>query len=99
MEEILSGYSFTAKRFVEEDGSVTLSLNEIDLIENEETEEKAKEALGASILEYATEFYNHYELYSKSTNRKGHIPYIFKALIMDDAKTIGESITCQDGKN
>jgi hypothetical protein len=94
MEEILSGYSFTAKKFVEEDGTVTLSLNEIDLIENEENEERAKDVLGASILEYATEFYNNYELYSKSTNRKKHIPYIFKALIMDDAKTIGESIEC-----
>jgi hypothetical protein len=99
MEEILSGYSFSAERYVEEDGTVTLSLNEIDLIENGTTEQQAREALGVSILEYSTEFYNHYELYSKSMNRKGHIPYIFKALIMDDAKKIGESIQCQDGKN
>jgi hypothetical protein len=99
MEEILSGYFFTAKEFTEEDGTVTLSLNEIDLIENEETEEKAREALGTSILEYAMEFYEHYELYSKSANRKKHIPYIFKALIMDDAKMIGECIECRVGEN
>ena len=34
MSEILSAYHFTAQRFVENDGSVTLSLNEIDLVEN-----------------------------------------------------------------
>ena len=31
MSEILEAYHFTADRFVEEDGTVTLSLNEIDL--------------------------------------------------------------------
>ena len=33
-EEILKAYKFTAERFSEEDGSVTLSLCEIDIIEN-----------------------------------------------------------------
>ena len=34
MEEILKAYRFTAEKFLEEDGSITLSLREIDLIEN-----------------------------------------------------------------
>lgn len=99
MAEILEAYLFTAKRFVEEDGSVTLSLNEIDLIENASNESSARHALGSSILEYAMEYYNDYAFYSRSPNRKGHVPYIFKALIMDDPQKIGESILCQDGKN
>ena len=41
MSEILKAYHFTAERFLEEDGSVTLSLNEIDLIENGADEETA----------------------------------------------------------
>ncbi len=99
MEEILDGYTFTANRFVEEDGSVTLSLNEIDLIENGATEAEARNKLAEAIMEYAVEFYNEYALYSRSNNRKGHIPYIFKALIMDDVEKIGEGILCRDGKN
>lgn len=99
MAEILEAYLFTAKRFIEEDGSVTLSLNEIDLIENGSNESSARYALGNAILEYAMEYYNDYAFYSRSPNRKGHIPYIFKALIMDDPQQIGESILCQDGKN
>jgi hypothetical protein len=99
MEEILAVYRFSATRFVEEDGTVTLSLNEIDLVENGVDDYSARMSLGAAILEYANDFYDNYELYSKSGNRKGHIPYIFKALIMDDAEKIGDSIVCQDGKN
>ena len=99
MAEILEAYLFTAKKFVEEDGSITLSLNEIDLIENGSNESSARYALGNSILEYAMEYYNDYAFYSRSPNRKGHVPYIFKALIMDDPQKIGESILCQDGKN
>ena len=99
MAEILSDYQFTAMRFVEEDGSITLSLNEIDLIENGTDEATARWSFGKAILDYSIEYYNDYAFYSRSPNRKGHIPYIFKALIMDNSKTIGESILCQDGKN
>lgn len=99
MSQILNAYTFTALKFVEEDGTITLSLNEIDLIENGATEVEARLALASSILEYSTEYYMNYELYSHAPNRKGHVPYIFKALIMDDPRKIGESILCQDGKN
>ncbi len=99
MSDILEVYQFTADKYMEEDGTVTLSLNEIDLVENGENEQKARLKLGSSILVYSLDYYNEYELYSHSPNRKGHIPYIFKALIMDDAQQIGDSIQCQNGKN
>lgn len=99
MSEILHAYSFTAMKYVETDGSVTLSLNEIDLIENGETEQLARLSMAYAILEYAKEYYQNYNMYSHTPNRKGHVPYIFKALIMDEPEKIGESIRCQDGKN
>ena len=49
-------------------------------------------ALGKAILEYSADYYNDYAFYSHSPNRKGHIPYIFKALLMDSPERIGESI-------
>ena len=99
MAEILEAYLFTAKRFIEEDGSVTLSLYEIDVIENCSDDSSVLYALGHAILEYSMEYYNDYAFYSRSPNRKGHVPYIFKALIMDDPQQIGESILFQDGNN
>jgi len=69
---------FTAKKYVEEDNSITLSLQEIDIIENGETEEKAKSKLAAAILEYAADFKNDFEFWSSAKNRKAHIPYIME---------------------
>ncbi|MCD8249719.1 MAG: hypothetical protein LUC60_07695 [Lachnospiraceae bacterium] len=99
MVDILDGYHFTAEKYVEDDGSITLSLNEIDLVENGKEEADTRLALGKSILEYATDYYREYERYSRSPNRKSHIPYVFKALIMDDPQQIGDCIICQNGKN
>ena len=99
ISDILSGYRFTAEKFIEEDGSVTLSLCEIDIIENGADEAEARRNLGNAIMEYSLEYYDHYEMYSHAPNRKNHIPYIFKALITDDPEKIGEMIHCQDGKN
>ncbi len=99
MEEILKAYKFTAERFIEEDGSITLGLCEIDIIENGADEQEARLKLGNAILEYATDYYNEYELYSHAPNRKHHIPYIFKALIMDNPKQIGDEVECHAGEN
>ena len=94
MEKMLGVYKFTAEKFFEEDGSVTLSLREIDLVENGADEQEARLNLGKAILEYSTDYYNDYELYSHAPNRKHHIPYIFKALILNDSKKIGEGVEC-----
>ena len=99
MSEILEIYQFTARRYIELDVSITLSLNEIDLIENGKDEKEARTNLGQSILEYSVDYYNEYETFSHSINRKKHIPYIFKALIIDDPEKIGDMLQCQDGKN
>lgn len=99
MSEILEAYQFTAIKYVEEDGTITLSLNEIDLAENGTSEQEVRLNLGKSILEYSLDYYNEYETYSHSPNRKKHIPYIFKALIIDDPQKIGDMLQCQDGKN
>lgn len=99
MEDILEAYQFTAERFIEDDGSVTLALNEIDLVENAPTEKEAKLLLAQTIMEYAVEYYENYSFYNKAPNRKKHVPYVFKTLIMDDVNKIGEGIICHDGKN
>ena len=99
MSDILQIYQFTALKYIEDDGSVTLSLNEIDLIENGKDEQEVRLNMGKAIFEYALDYYNEYEMYSHSPNRKKHIPYIFKALIIDNPEQIGDMIQCQDGKN
>lgn len=99
MLQLLSAYQFTAQKFIEDDNSVTLSLNEIDLVENASTEDDAIKKLADSILEYAIDYYNDFSYWSNTVNRKQHIPYVMKALMMNDIKELGDSIICQSGEN
>lgn len=96
--DMLSAYTFSAKKFVEADGSVTLSLNEMDIAENAPTEDEAKKALANAVLDYAEDFYNDFHYWSSAPNRKAHIPYVLRALLLDDAEKIGECISCQAGE-
>jgi hypothetical protein len=97
-ENLLNVYNFTADKFIEDDGSVTLSLNQIDLIENGKDEQEARQLLAKSILEYAEDYYKDFSLYSSSPNRKAHVPYVLKALICDDVYKIGDLVQCHAGK-
>lgn len=99
LESLLNAYTFNADKIIEEDGSVTLSLNEIDLVENAEDEASARKKLAESILEYAEDYYKEFNYWSSSENRKAHIPYVFKALVLDDINKIGDLIQCRNGKN
>lgn len=99
LSDLLEGYRYTADEFIEDDGSVTLALNEMDLAENATTKEDALHLLGSSILDYAEEYYNAYDVYSKAPNRRSHAPYILKALLIADPIQIGKEIICQIGKS
>ena len=99
LENLLSAYTFTAEQFVEDNDSVTLSLNEVDLVENGDDLEDAKLKLAQSIIEYSEDYYNDFMYWSSAPNRKSHVPYVIKALIIDDVNKIGELIQCQHGKS
>ena len=96
INSILSAYSFHAALFVEDNGSITISLDEIDLIENAPDEEKAIAKLAAAILEYSEDYYSDFAYWARG-NRKTHLPYVLKALISNDIVKIGGAIECRHG--
>ncbi len=98
-EVLLEPYTFTAEKYVEDNGSITLSLNEIDLVANASTEEAAKLQLVEELKDYAEEYYSEFKLWSNAPNRKAHLPYVLKVILLDDATKIGAIIRCQHGKN
>jgi len=97
LRNILSAYSFNAKIFTEDDGSITLSLDEIGLTENAPDLPCAVSALSRAILEYSEDFYNDFSYWCRG-NGELHIPYVLKALILNDINKIGELIKCRHGK-
>lgn len=99
LESLLDIYCFTADRFLEDNNSVTLSLNEIDIVENGGSEAEARKKLALAILDYAEDFYKDFTYWGSAPNRKAHIPYVFKVLALGDVEKVGALITCRDGKN
>lgn len=57
------------------DGFV-ISCPELDLATQGRTEEEAFEDLIAMVIDYAEQFRENFELFSKSPNRAAHLPYI-----------------------
>lgn len=98
MAQIVGDITFDAEQYIEEDGSVTLSLDTLDLAANGEDLQAAKAALARDIVEYAEEYYQEFELYSRAPNRRGHLPYVIKALIAKSPEELEDAIVCRDGR-
>lgn len=99
LSAMLSDVRYETIIFQEDDGSITLSLDALDLVVNEKSLESAKKTLANDIEEYAEEYYANYESYSVSPNRRAHLPYVMKALIADSLKELEDAIECRVGKN
>lgn len=91
-------WSFMAFQFTESDGSVTLSLDELDMVAHGDNLGSAKKALAEDIVEYAHEYYQEFERYSCAPNRKSHLPYVMKVLTAAAPQELEDAMICQNGK-
>ncbi|MTI82304.1 MAG: hypothetical protein FH756_00070 [Firmicutes bacterium] len=82
--ELLKEYSFKAEYLKEDDGTVTATLDNFDLVVNSNDETSARRALAEELVEYAQEYFNEYQFYYNSPNRQHHFPYIMAVLLQDD---------------
>ncbi len=87
-----------ANSFIEDDGRVTLSMVDVDLVVNADTMEAAKSELINDLIEYAEEYYQNFELYSRSSNRKDHLPLVMKVLTAASKEELEDAVQCQNGK-
>ncbi|MHB8156039.1 MAG: hypothetical protein ACYDEQ_01345 [Desulfocucumaceae bacterium] len=82
---LLKNYSFKASYLKEDDGSVTATLENFDLVVNAPDKYSARKALAEELIEYANEYFNEFPLYFNSTNRQMHFPYILAIVIQEDS--------------
>ena len=78
------GYIINYDMFIEDDGSVTLSLNEFDIVVNGESNEKALELLMLDLKEYLCEYKQDEEFWSRDINRKKSIKRLLEYLNSDN---------------
>lgn len=96
--QLVSGFEIIATQFHEDDGSVTLSVESLDLVANGPNAAAAKAVLARELIEYAEEYYQEFELYNRAPNRKAHLPYVMRILTMPSERALEDVILCQPGK-
>lgn len=89
---LLDGYRFKAETLPENDGSITLALNDIDLVVNAPDLDTAKKELAAELIGYSKDFFKEFKTYYNAPNRNAHFPYVLKVVLMEDVDTIAELI-------
>jgi len=99
MLELVDDEVFSAITFSEEDGSVTLALDNYDLVVNGTDQESALDEMVAELREYAEEYYDNIRFWSSDTLRKKQIKGILKVLLTENNETLKESILCRAGKS
>lgn len=99
LKEMLRGYKLTVSIYEEDNGTVTATLEELDIVSNGCTKEDALNTLTSNLQEYAEEYYNEFEYWYSAPNRKAHLPYVLNILLQDEVKDIMSMIKCQAGKS
>lgn len=99
LKEMLKGYKLTVSIYEEDNGTVTATLEELDIVSNGCTKEDALNTLTSNLQEYAEEYYNEFEYWYSAPNRKAHLPYVLNILLQDEVKDIMSMIKCQAGKS
>jgi len=92
---ILKAYSFTANLFKEDDGSITLSLNEIDIVSNGKDMEEVLLNTANDLKDYAEEYYNEFEYWYAAPNRKPHLPYVLNVLCQSSIEGVKSIINAK----
>lgn len=86
---LLSNLMIPVKLIKEDDGSFVATNPVIeDVFSVGATKETAINELCKDLIEYAQEYYDDYDLYSKTPNRKSHAPYVMRILSSPSVESI-----------
>lgn len=75
--------NFTIIYVPEDDGSITASLESFDLAVNAADADQAITALAKELIDYAQDYFDQFQLYFSSANRKQHFPYVLRVLLSE----------------
>ncbi|WP_077588141.1 hypothetical protein [Planococcus lenghuensis] len=83
-----ASFQFQAHFIQEDDGSITMTLNGFDLVENAETKEEVIDLMADSLVDYAEDYMEHFTLYAHSPNRKQHFPFLMNVMAQPDSEAV-----------
>lgn len=90
MQECKDGIQLQPQFLPEEDGSMTLALEPLDLVVNAETREEAIKDMAEELIWYAKEYLDeeNIALYSRAPNRKAHLPFVVRVAMCDSVDEV-----------
>ena len=89
---ILSEFTLKPEVLLEEDGSVTLSLDTLEIYVNAEDKQKAEEELIKELKIYAQDYIQRSQLFLNAPNRRAHFPYVMRILLCEDDKELHQML-------
>ncbi len=85
---LLANYSLEPEIIKEDDGSITLALDNLEIYSNGSSLEDAIDELVEDLKVYASDYLQRSQLFLNAPNRKSHFPYILRVLLCDSDKDI-----------
>ena len=80
--------------FTREDNGTYIATNSVieDVFSTGATKQEAIDSLCKELIEYANEYYDEYDLYSKTPNRKDHAAYVMRILSSSSIEAVKEML-------
>ena len=91
MMSVLEDYSLTAD-FTERDGIITATLEGFDLIAEGRNKKDATVQLAKELIDYAQDYFDDFQLYYNSSNRRKHFPYVLKVMLLNSVDEVEKII-------
>lgn len=84
LKGLISNYDFDLDTVSESDGSITLSLDCVELYVNAGNLEQGLDELIEDLKSYASEFVQRSQLFFNAPNRREHFPYLLRILLCEN---------------
>ncbi len=89
--DLLNYVEFNVNVYNESDGSITLELEDLELVSNGDTIDSTAYELANDVIMYAEEYIENIQLYSIAPNRKDHLKFIIKVANYSDKYELSNS--------
>lgn len=81
LEALLDPFTLAAQVVREDDGSVTIAVDELEWAVNAPTREAAVQQLVNDLHQYAGDYLARAPVFLRAPNRRGHFPYVLRILL------------------
>ncbi len=88
LKMILADYKLNPEIIKEDDGSITLALDSLEMYANNSTLDLAASDLVEDLKLYAQDYMDRSQLFLQAPNRKSHFPYVLKVMLCDNDEEI-----------